>query len=67
MATAAFSTSGRPQISVIAATLPSSPRQVPITSSQRSIVHSGLASAVSVVASATAWKAEGSRSASARA
>ena len=50
VATAAPGTSGRPQTRVIAATFPCSPRHVPTTSSQRSIVQSGFAAAVSLVA-----------------
>ena len=45
-------TIGTPHTSVIAATSPFSPRQPPITSSQRSIFQSGLRSDVSSVKSA---------------
>ena len=49
--TAPSPTSGRPQTSVIAATVPRSPRQPPTTSSLRSIRQSGLSSAVTSVKS----------------
>ena len=52
--TAPPSTIGRPQTSVIAATLPCSPRQASMTSSHRSSCPSGFASAVSAVKSAVA-------------
>ena len=54
------STSGRPHTSVIAARRFCSPRHTPTTSSQRSMLQSGLASAVSAVKSAVAWKSPAS-------
>ena len=50
----------RPQTRVIAASRPCSPRQVPITSSEMSIVQSGLSAATTSVKSAEALKSVGS-------
>jgi len=56
---------GVPQTRVMAASRPSSPRQMPTTSSQRSSFQSGLRAAVSSVKSAMASKSLGSPSSSA--
>ena len=55
---------GVPQTRVMAASRPSSPRQMPTTSSQRSSFQSGLRAAVSSVKSAMASKSLGSPSSS---
>ena len=62
VATRAFPIIGTPQTSVISALRPPSPRQLPMTSSDRSIRQSGLRSAVSAVKSALAAKSDGSGS-----
>ena len=62
MAATAPRTSGRPQTNVISPPRSPSARQAPITSSERSIFHCGLSSAVTSVKSALARSSPGSPS-----